>query len=79
MERQPVKSSSIKSVGYSAETYLLEVEFTNGAIYQHSGVTPELYKALMTGESIGKSYGMLLRNRYQCRKVAPVTAEESKA
>lgn len=69
MERQAVKSSSIKSIGYNEASQTLEVEFANGGVYQHSGVGPETYQTLITAPSIGKAYQQLIRGLYPHRKV----------
>jgi hypothetical protein len=53
MDRKPVKSSNVKSIGYDPETKTLEVEYLNGGVYQHEGVGPEHHKALMGAKSIG--------------------------
>jgi KTSC domain len=33
MERQPVSSSNLKSVGYDPRSRTLEIEFHNGGVY----------------------------------------------
>ena len=38
MERTPVSSSNIAAIGYDPDSGVLEVEFTNGAVYSYSGV-----------------------------------------
>lgn len=38
MNRNPVSSSNVKSVGYDSESSRLEVEFHHGGIYQYYGV-----------------------------------------
>ncbi len=65
MERTPVKSSSIRSVGYDPETRMLEVEFASGAVYQHQDVPPELHKGLTDAESPGRFYQQNLRGRFR--------------
>jgi hypothetical protein len=68
VERQLVKSSNIKSVGYDAETRTLEVEFLSGGIYQHTDISPEQHRALIESESPGKFYNATFRN-LKCAKV----------
>jgi hypothetical protein len=61
MERQPVKSTNVKAVGYDAETKVLEVEFKSGGIYQYAGVQPEMYADLLAAESVGRFVSQVVR------------------
>ncbi|NKF21536.1 KTSC domain-containing protein [Solimonas marina] len=69
MIRQPVTSSNLKSVGYDASAKVLEVEFTNGSVYQYDGVPSETYSALLGAESIGKAFGTLIRGKFTHRRM----------
>lgn len=53
MERVPVQSSSLASVGYDSQSSTLEVEFLNGSIYQYFGVPPHIHEGLMNAGSKG--------------------------
>jgi hypothetical protein len=61
MERQPVKSTNVKSVGYDAEEKVLEVEFKSGGIYQYAGVQPEMYAELLEADSVGRFISQVVR------------------
>ena len=61
MERQPVKSTNVKSIGYNAEEKTLEVEFQSGGIYQYAGVQPEMYADLLKAESVGRFVSQVVR------------------
>lgn len=61
MTRRPVTSSSIASVGYDDATQQLEVEFTNGGIYQYADVPPSAHEALIGAASIGKHFAQHIR------------------
>ena len=54
MNRTPVTSSNIASIGYDSATQTLEVEFHNGSVYQYRGVPPSLYQSLMGASSHGQ-------------------------
>lgn len=69
MDRQPVTSSMISSVGYDAESKILEVEFKGGAVYRYDGVSPETYRALMDAESIGKQFTATIKGQYPSVKL----------
>ena len=47
MERKRVSASNIRSVGYDEKTMTLEVEFSNGQVYQYVKVYPEVYRRFM--------------------------------
>ncbi|HEC0540727.1 TPA: KTSC domain-containing protein, partial [Klebsiella pneumoniae] len=53
MDRQPVVSSNIRSVGYDANDSILEIEFNNGAIYQYFDIPENIYSDLISSDSIG--------------------------
>ena len=61
MERQPVKSTNVKTVGYDTKEKTLEVEFQSGGIYQYAGVQPEMYADLLASESIGRFISQVIR------------------
>jgi len=62
MQRQPVESSNIKSVGWDDKTKTLEIEFKGGGIYQYTGPPAEQrYKELLAAESKGKYFTAHIR------------------
>ena len=68
IERTPVRSSALRSVGYDQEQQVLEIEFTNGAVYQYSNVPKSVYEGLMAAESHGRYFHQHVRDesyRYQ--------------
>ena len=67
MDRQPVSSSNIRSVGYEPETRILEVEFHGGRSYQYSGVPEGVYRGLMLADSKGSYFHKHIRERYPTR------------
>jgi len=76
MERTPVESSNVASVGYDEETKTLEVAFKSGSIYQYSGVEPQTHADLMGAESIGKFVQQnIVKAGFRGQKVDP---EENK-
>lgn len=62
MNRKPVVSSNITSVGYDEETKTLEVEFFNQKVFQYSPITQEGYSLLMNAESIGSFFARNIKN-----------------
>lgn len=53
MDRTPVKSRTIKSVGYEPVKEILEVEFLDDSVYQYSPVPPLVYGEFISASSYG--------------------------
>jgi KTSC domain len=47
MQRKRVNSSKLRSVGYDEATRTLEVEMSDGQVFQYIGVYPEVHRRLM--------------------------------
>jgi hypothetical protein len=69
VERQPVKSRILRSVGYNDSTKILEIEFHTGIVYQYLGVPPKVYADLMRSEEIGKYFSEKIRPKFQTKQV----------
>lgn len=70
MEREPVESSNLESVGYDPTTQVLEVEFrANGRVYQYYDVPAEVYDELMEADSHGRYFDTNIRDSYHYREV----------
>jgi hypothetical protein len=54
MEREPVNSASVASVGYDESSETLEIEFGNSAVYRYFGVPEQVYLELLTSSSLGR-------------------------
>jgi hypothetical protein len=61
MERVPVSSTQLTSVGYDPATLTLEIEFRKGGVYQYVGISAETHERLMTAESIGTFFNTVIR------------------
>ncbi len=64
MERIPVNSASICSIGFDIESAILEIEFHSGAVYQYTEVPVEEFDSLMSAESHGHYFNVNIRNAY---------------
>ncbi len=69
MMRNPVSSSNIASIGYDPESATLEIEFTNGSIYQYFNVPTGLNDELMASLSKGQFLNTYIRNGYPYSRV----------
>jgi len=71
MERTPVQSSNLASVGYDPQTATLEVEFLNGSIYQYLSVPESVYNGLINASSKGSYLDQFVKKAgYQYRQVS---------
>ena len=75
MERVPVASRSLVSVGYDADAGELEVEFRSGRVYRYAGVPATVHAWLMRNPRKGGLFNRTIRDRYAYRDVTPVPPE----
>lgn len=74
MRRVRVRSSSLAVVGYDEAGRLLEVEFTNGSVYEYFDVPPAVHLALMTAPSLGRHMNVYVKPVFHCRRIRPPSA-----
>ena len=70
MEREIVKSSSIKSVGYDENKSILEIEFLNETVYDYFDVPKIIFLELKGAESKGKFYNKI-KDKFRFEKNKP--------
>lgn len=63
MERVPVESEALRSVGYDPAQRVLEVEFRSGEVYRYFNVPADEYLALLDADSFGVHFIERVRNR----------------
>lgn len=68
MERDPVVSSTLLSVGYEPTSGTLEVEFKSG-VYQYYNVPEPIYQQLMEAGSKGQFLHVYIKPTYPCSRV----------
>jgi KTSC domain len=69
MNRAPVKSSNIKSVGYDPASQTLEVEFQEGGIHQYSRVPAAKHQAMVKSRSVGKYFHANIRSKHRSKEI----------
>ncbi len=79
MNRTPVESSQIVSIGHDPETQTMEIEFKDRhgvqrapIVYLYSNVTAEDHAALIGAESIGRHFGAFIKpfpQKYPFQKI----------
>ena len=68
MDREPVVSSTVLSIGYEPTSSTLEVEFKNG-VYQYYNVPEPIYQQLMAADSKGQFLHVYIKPAYPCSRV----------
>ena len=71
MDRTPVVSSNIESIGYDSNSKILEVEFTNMSVYRYYEVPEDVYEELMAAESKGSYLHQKIKGVYRYEQVDP--------
>lgn len=64
MNRIPVESSNLVSIGYDPEQQILEVEFRNHVIWQYRSVPMQVWLELESAPSKGKYFLSQIRDRF---------------
>lgn len=64
MQRKPVDSTTMRSVGYELKSQILEIEFDSGGVYQYLGVPEKIYEQLRRAESKGRYFNREIRDAY---------------
>jgi hypothetical protein len=65
MNRDPVSSSNLSSVGYDESNQVLEIEFNGGRVYQYFNVSKRIYQELMNANSHGKYFHRNIEGKYR--------------
>ena len=69
MNRTPVTSSNLASVGYDPNSLTLEVEFKNGSVYQYFDVPDHTFQGLMRASSKGTFFNAHIKYSYRYAKL----------
>lgn len=69
MNREPVSSTNVASIGYDEATQTLEVEFVNGSVYQYYNVGNALFEQFMHSSSKGRFLNTYVRPSYPFSRV----------
>lgn len=69
MEKVPVQSSNLASIGYDSATETLEVEFLNGSIYEYKNVPQVIHDELMNASSHGSYFNREISRTFPYEKI----------
>lgn len=67
MNRTPVTSSHLKSIGFEAN--VLEVEFTDETVYLYRNVPETVWKEFQAAKSKGQFFSRFIRGHYTAERV----------
>src|SRR5207247_1423708 len=78
MERVPLRSRAVASVGYDADTRALVVEFSSGRVYRFRDVPASVYDSLLRVPNKGVYVARSINGRYEYEDVTrPAVPEEA--
>ena len=69
IQRQPVVSSDLASIGYDASTQTLEIEFKATGVYQYFSVPQQVFDQLATTPSPGKFFLQHIKGKFAWEKM----------
>ena len=70
MERIPVESSNLASIGYDPAARLLEVEFKpTHTVYQYTDFPENMWNEFISARSKGQYFASQIKNQWQGRSV----------
>jgi hypothetical protein len=69
MERKKVNSSNIRTVGYETSSQTLEVELSDGTIWEYSRVPSEVHRRFMAAPTMISYYRDNIEEDYSRRRI----------
>jgi hypothetical protein len=66
-----LSSSFTSKAGYDEKSNTLRIEFSNGAVFDYSTITPQDAKEFMEASSPGKHFHANIKGKYPSSKVNP--------
>jgi KTSC domain len=69
MERKKVNSSNIRSVGYDSGSQILEVELSDGSVWEYSRVPSEVHRRLIAAPTMISYYRDNVEDEYSRRRL----------
>jgi hypothetical protein len=69
MERKTVNSGHIRSVGYEDKSQTLEIELTDGSIWQYSRVPSEVHRRFLAAPSMVSYYRDNIEEDYSRKRI----------
>jgi KTSC domain len=79
MNRQPLRSGKLKSAGYDESSRTMQIEFTNGDVYEYKNVSRELYRQLLASPSPSSFYDDKIDEHFSGKRLAKASKPDSDA
>jgi len=64
MHRTPIESKAISSLGYEATEQRLEIQFTDGGIFEYENVPPDVHLQFLMAPSKGQYFNQMIRGKF---------------
>jgi hypothetical protein len=77
VQRQPVQSRALRSVGYDLDAAELEIEFSSGQVYCYERVPPSVYHWLLRASNKGIYVSRQIVGRYAERAISGAAPEHA--
>jgi len=69
IERKAIRRGGIKSAGYDRNARILEIEFDNGSVIQHTAVGEEIARRFLASSAPASVYKDTIQEEYTLRRV----------
>ena len=69
MERKRLNSSKLRSAGYDEKTRVLEIEMSNGDVFQYIGVYPEVYRRFVAAPNPTSFFDDKIAEEYSSKRL----------
>ena len=69
MQRKRVNSSRLRSIGYDEQTETLEIEMSDGTVYQYGKVSPEVHRRFMNAPNPSTFFEDKIAEEYTAKRV----------
>jgi hypothetical protein len=69
IDRKPIRRGGIKSAGYDRANRVLEIEFDNGSVIQHTAVGEEIARRFLASSSPASVYKDTIQEEYTIRRI----------
>ncbi|MGH8599832.1 MAG: KTSC domain-containing protein [Burkholderiales bacterium] len=69
MERKRLSAGRIRAVGYDSRARVLELEFSDGSVYQYTGVSDEVHRRLVSASAAASYFRDNIEEEYPTKRV----------
>lgn len=69
IERKPIRRGGIRSAGYDRGSRVLEIEFDNGQVIQHSAVGEEIARRFLVASSPASVYKDTIQEEFTVKRI----------